>query len=191
MKRLFFVLGLGLLSSCSNYSNNITTSINSVNKSTTNSVSFKFSLKATSAQRIKSVSAYLSNNYNNPDLAGSNPLGDNNVLNVNVINGVVTFSFKNIPVGGPYYCILSAYDTSAESTTGNNITNIDNTVLSSEKRIARSSNGVTVTPSGLVFSDGGTKLNLKLKLKPTNGLGTEITPGSGAQTSGGITIISN
>ena len=62
---------------------------------------------------------------------------------------------------------------------------------SSEKRIARSSNSVTVIQNGLVFSDGGTKLNLKLKLKPTNGLGTEITPGSGAQTSGGITIISN
>lgn len=149
----------------------------------------QFSTKASSdavigktSTDIKSFTAFLTTNYNNPFASGANPQGDGVVLKVDVNqSGTTTIVFNSVPQGGPYYAVLAAFDNTVNNN-GNNITKPDNTIQSIDKNWARSTNNVTVLADGsLKFSNNSNQLDISLNLlesKPNNiGFGITITPG--------------
>lgn len=110
---------------------------------------------------IKSYKAFLTTNFSNPFIAGSNPKGDGVQITANVNpleNTIITFS--SVPQGGPYYAVLAAFDAS-----NNNITKLDQTIQSTEKNWARSKNNVTVLSDGsLKYSNSLNNLDIVLML---------------------------
>lgn len=150
------------------------------------SIRFKFdkrlNLKSTSGIRartiddIKSYNIFLSSDFSNPTAKGANPFGDNNVLKVNssqvVENRVVTF--ENIPVGGPYYAFISAYDSEISSASRNNITEVDTSLTSTDKNFSRSYNSITVNNDKTVYVSGEDSNLVVLSLKLKNELPVNI-----------------
>lgn len=104
---------------------------------------------------VKSYEVFLTKNFNDPFATGANPLGDNNSIKVNSSNQTSqVISFSNIPSGGPYFAVIAAFDDFSTSSTKKNITQPDTSILSNDKRWARSSNSVTVDGNfNLTYSD--------------------------------------
>ncbi len=133
--------------------------------------------------QVKSYSAYLTTDYNDPFASGANPLGDNAIIQVNSgSGGSATIIFSNIKRGGPYFAVIAAYDDVIGSNNRTNLTKYDPSIVSAEKNWSRSNNSVFIQPSGnLVFSDGGSELVADLTLlegKPTRiGFQTNIIEG--------------
>lgn len=139
-------------------------------------VSFRIK-DANSVSRIKSVDAYLVKDPLKP--LESNAYSSNYKYQADVINGVISFSFKNAPSGGPYYLALQAFDNTIAGLPRNNITEINNSILSTDKNVAISSNNVSINNNQLVFSDGGQSLNTIIGLTIFNNLGVTISPQKG------------
>jgi hypothetical protein len=150
-----------------------------------------FDFQTKSISPVKSFSAFLTTNYNNPFISGSNPYGNGVILKVNYTSGVNTLTFKKVPAGGPYYAVVAAFDTLTTDTVPNNITEADPAIPSSDKKWARSTNNASVTVTKtLVFSDSNTALKVNLKLAPTivNTLPVVVAPVNGNSTSGAIGV---
>jgi hypothetical protein len=151
--------------------------------------SLEFETKAVSP--VKSFSAFLSTNFANPFIAGTNPLGDGVMVKVNNSSETGSLVFSHVPRGGPYYAVVAAYDTLIDAAVPNNITAIDPTLLSPDKKWARSTNNVTVNIARkLVFSDTNTILKVNLNLAPVifNTIPVVVSPVTGNSTKGTIGV---
>jgi len=123
---------------------------------------------------IKSFSAFLTTDYNDPFAPGSNPKGNGVIVNVNVTTtGSALINISNVPVGGPYFAVVAAFDDVVGGASRDNITVPDSTICnnpsvscsSSDISWSRTSNNVTVSPSGsIIFNGGGSQLLANLNL---------------------------
>jgi hypothetical protein len=123
---------------------------------------------------IRSFSAFLTTNYNDPFAAGANPKGDGVMVNVDITTtGTATINFNNIPPGATYYAAVAAFDDVLANVTRNNITLSDATICnnpsvscsSSDKSWARTNNNVTISSNGTFsFSNGASELDVDLNL---------------------------
>lgn len=116
---------------------------------------------------VKSYDIFLSSNYDDPLANNTNPFGNSTVLRINAANATennsVNVTFNNIPSGGPYYAVVAAYDGLITDKSRNNITELDNTIISSNKRFARSDNSVVVnTDLSTTISDKKSSLNISV-----------------------------
>jgi len=138
---------------------------------------------------VKSVKAILSNSSTDPL---SNVYTDGSFFTTDLVNSTITFTFKNVPVGGPYYVYLAAYDNIFTNSTKISLAIDDNNLISTDKKWSRSLNTLTISPTGVVtFSDNGTSLKVTLKIKANN-TGININPVNGSNTpSNVITVIKN
>lgn len=114
---------------------------------------------------VKSYDIFLSSNYDDPLANNTNPFGNSTVLRINAANATennsVNVTFNNIPSGGPYYAVVAAYDGLITDKSRNNITELDNTIISANKRFARSDNSVVVnTDLSTTISDKKSSLNI-------------------------------
>jgi len=116
---------------------------------------------------VKSFSAFLTTNFNDPFAVGANPQGNGVLTDVNYGgNGSVTITFSSVTSGGPYYAVIAAFDNFVGSSPRNNITNPSPTITSTDKAWARSSNGITIQPDGtFVYTDGSNDLKADLTFK--------------------------
>ncbi len=115
---------------------------------------------------IKSYKIFLTTDYPNPFTSGANAFGDGNVYSINRSISNDNPIIENVPDGGPYYAVVAAYDDVMENPGANNITKPDDTLLSIDKKWARSINTATVNIGGTVsYSDGSGALQIKLSLQ--------------------------
>lgn len=159
-----------------------------IRKADQRSVTLSFNTQATALSRIKSFEAFLSSNFSNPFASGANPFGDNVKVQVNNSGTTTVITFSAIPAGGPYFAVIAGFDNVIGATPRNNITRADATLASTDKKWARSSNTITVSTTGIIFSNGGTELNTDLKLDAFNNVGVTIAPQNGPVNSGAITV---
>lgn len=156
-----------------------------------------FNTKATSSDGIKpktiadvkSYSAFLTTNFADPFADGANPNGNGFVTNVDVSDATTSIVFRNVPRGGPYYAVIAAFDDISSSDSKKNITRSDASIIANEKQWARSSNSVTILPSGsITFSDDSSQLKAELYLEEgmVNRLGIDITVSDGGSFSNTI-----
>ena len=176
------IVVLGLLSGCYQASQPSLIKKASVQNTKINSdIKFSFKIKdAASAGRIKSIDAYLINNFNYPLNSSSNAYGNNYKYQTDVVNGIINIVFINPPSGGPYYLALQAFDNTISGLPKNNITEKDDTILSVDKNVSRSTNNVSIINQQLVFSDSSAELNITINLAPYNELPVIITPQTGS-----------
>lgn len=187
MKKLLAVTAVIFMSGCYSTSPqqiNINNSVKSSNSSSSNSeMKFSFSLKdAQSASRVKSIDAYLVKNYDSPLLTTSNVYSNGYKYQANVVNGIINITFNNYPLGQNYYLAIQAFDDIVTSSTRNNITAIDSTVISGNNQVARSNNSVSYTNGSLVYSDLSSTLNISINLLEYNNLPVNLTPQNGSNT---------
>lgn len=139
------------------------------------------SIPETSLTDVKSITAFLTTNPTDPFATGSNPLGDGVSISRNY-TGNSTISFMNVPVGGPYYAVVAAFDDISGSLNKNNISEANTNITSLDNKWYISINSVNVLPSrDLAFSDTSLALDVSLILrKPQpNSIGTVITINDG------------
>lgn len=139
------------------------------------------SISEASLSDVKSITAFLSTNPTDPFATGSNPFGDGVSISKNY-TGSNIISFMNVPVGGPYYAVIAAFDDVTGSITKNNISEGNTSITSADNKWYISINSVNVLPSrNLAFSDTSNKLEVSLILrKPQpNSIGTVITINDG------------
>lgn len=114
---------------------------------------------------VKSINAFLTTNPTDPFLSGSNPLGNGVMISRNYVGNSI-ISFTNVPIGGPYYAVVAAFDDVTSSSTKNNITNPNLTLTSIDNKWSISGNSVNVLPSrNLAFSNTSTTLDVDLILR--------------------------
>lgn len=111
---------------------------------------------------VKSYQIFLTNNFDNPFTTGAN-VSQDTIYKFNSIQN--TFTFRNIPDGGPYWAVISAWDGTISDPLSQNITEPDLTLLSIDKKWARSTNTVMVSSKIPTYSDSSNSLNLNLQLK--------------------------
>ncbi|MBC7475942.1 MAG: hypothetical protein H7263_16790 [Candidatus Sericytochromatia bacterium] len=181
--KILFLLSLALLNiSCSLSTNQDMVKPANINKDVDFKNGFKiqlkinnldFNTKASSSGKapsqlndVKSYSAFLTTNYNDPFATGANPNGDGVIAQANsATNGSASIVFNNVRRGGAYFAVIATFEDIVGGNNRNNITFLDNTILSADKRWSRSTNSVTILPSGtLSFSDSGTELKSNLSL---------------------------
>jgi len=133
---------------------------------------------------VKSFSVFLTTNQANPFAPGSNPFGDGFVFEVNKDLNNSTVTISDVPVGGPYYGVIAAFDDIVGSPSRNNITETNPFLQSDDNRWLVSSNSVTVntdltlTYSGALSSNAlETSLQLQNAVPPRIEIG--ITPTDG------------
>ena len=188
-KLLLFLISAFVVSFSSCYSK--LEPINSINKEVsfkyTTTINFKianlhsFKTKSSSSvleallTDVKSLSAFLTNNPTDPFATGSNPFGDGVIVSYDSIGNIMRF--VNVPVGGPYYAVVAAFDDFAASPTKNNITEINPALTSVDKKWYLSTNTVNVLPTNvLVFSNPpNTNLMLDVNLILRKPLPSTIT----------------
>jgi hypothetical protein len=131
----------------------------------------EFTTKSTSStpeatvSDVKSITAFLSTNPTDPFATGSNPFGDGVSISKNY-TGSSIISFMNVPVGGPYYAVIAAFDDVTGSITKNNITEGNTNITSTDNKWYVSGNSVMVLPSrNLAFSNTSTALDINLVLR--------------------------
>ncbi len=139
-----------------------------------------FSTKASSSGQanktqndVLSYTAYLTTNTLNPFTTGI-------TQTVSKGEGSTTVTFLNVPAGGPYFAAVAAFDSLSGS--GNNITQPQPELSSSDKRWAISGNSVSVDSAGnLSFSNEGNQLNVSVQLQHgiSPQIDTQITPNNG------------
>lgn len=137
----------------------VTITINSKsfnNKAITNAVFPKTSVD------VKSYQIFLTNNFDNPFTTGAN-ISQDTIYKFDSIQN--TFTFRNIPDGGPYWAVISAWDGTISDPLAQNITEPDLTLLSIDQKWARSTNTVTVSSKIPTYSDSSTSLSTTLQLK--------------------------
>lgn len=137
---------------------------------------------------IKSFSAFLTTTPTDPFAIGSNPLGDGVVFSTNNINARI-IQFFNVPQGGPYYAVITAFD--GINGTGTNLSEPNTTIVSLDNKWNTSSDNVIVLPSRMViFSNPNNSLNVDLILrKPVpNSITSEITVINGGDKGGLINV---
>lgn len=178
------IVFLGLFSGCYQASQpNLVKKASVQNTKINNDIKFSFKIKdAASASRIKSIDAYLVNNFNYPLDPGFNVYTNNYKYQTNVVGGVINIFFSNPPSGGPYYLALQAFDNTISGLPKNNITELDTTIMSTDKNVSRSANSVSIINQQLVFSDNSSSLNITINLSPFNELPVIITPQTGSNT---------
>ncbi|MFN4150225.1 MAG: hypothetical protein ACK4IX_04725 [Candidatus Sericytochromatia bacterium] len=132
---------------------------------------FKFETKSNDSifqatlEDIKSFSVFLTTNSNNPFATGSNPFGDGFMISTNTITNNI-IRFPNVPIGGPYYAVATAFDDISSSLNKNNISEPNTSLISTDNKWWVSNNTVNVLPSNrLVYSDSSTALNIDLVLR--------------------------
>lgn len=111
---------------------------------------------------VKSYQIFLTSDFNNPFTTGANVSQDTIYKFSSTRN---TFTFRNIPDGGPYWAVISAWDGTESDPLAQNITEPDLTLLSIDQKWARSTNTVTVLSKIPTYSDSSNSLNLNLQLK--------------------------
>ncbi len=185
MIKKLLILTTVVLSACStnvNQSKQVDTRPN-----TDNNIKLSFKTKALVDNKVKSIEAFLSSNPSDPFASGANPLGDNTILKTNIVSGSnTTLSFSGFQGGGPFYAFIAAFDDLIDSPTRNNITRVDNSLISTDKKWSRSFNSVT---SNLIYSDGGSQLKVKLQLEIFNQTDISVQPIDGIVPSAPITVI--
>lgn len=133
---------------------------------------------------IKSFSAFLTTDPYNPFSSSSNPMGDGVIKSTNNLTAS-KITFINVPVGGPYYAVVSAFD--GLNGTGNNLSEPNLLLTSIDNKWYISNENVTVLPSGnIIFSNTSTTLNVDLVLrKPiAHSITSEVNILNGNSTSG-------
>jgi len=148
-------------------------------------IRFTFDLKALSvSSRVVSVDVYLVTpaNLNDP----TNSAKYLAKQQVNVVNGTVTTTFTGMPVGGPYFAVLQAFDSGVPASpppsvvpARNNISSVAPSPYTYNGSI--STNSATVASGAVVtYSDGGNALNFVVALAPYNNSNANVTilPGS-------------
>lgn len=144
------------------------------------------SIPEATLEDIKSFSAFLTTNPTDPFALSSNPLGDNFIVS----SDNVTYSkirFSNVPTGGPYYAVVSAFDDISTSTTKNNISESNISLTSSDNKWWVSTNSVNILPSKqIIYSDLSNALNVDLVLrKPVaHSITSDITIINGGDSNG-------
>lgn len=128
---------------------------------------------------VKSLSIFLTTNPTDPFATGANPFGDGVMISYDTIGN--TMRFVNVPVGGPYYAVIAAFDDFAASPTKNNITEVNPALTSVDKKWYLSTNTVNVLPSNvLLFSNHPNSnlildVNLFLRKPLPNNISTSVT----------------
>lgn len=175
MKKLLLVTVVALLSGC--YSPQQVNINKAVDLPVHSQMRFTFSLKdAQSLSRVKSFDAYLVSNPNTP--SNSNVYSNGFKYQADVVNGNISITFSNFPVGGPYYLALQTFDNIVSASSRNNITAINNSITSVDKQFAISINSVTYS-GNLIYSDGGNSLNIGISLSPYNDLPINLNTQNG------------
>lgn len=192
------LLVLGIFSCTSNApikNSNLPTSTNKVeNLNVTKSqaeVRFSFSIKdVASTSRVKSVDIYL------VDASGlSDPT---NVYiqkkQVDVVDGVISTGFTNVPSGGPYYAVIQAFDNLVSPTPEPSTSAIPERMnitapnpSASSFPIDISSNTVNSSGSSLTYSTDD-KLNVVIHLVPYNNANTNVGIQDGSNTPTGSIV---
>lgn len=114
---------------------------------------------------IKSFSAFLTTNPNDPFSTGSNPFGDGFIISTNTTTDNI-IKFPNVPIGGPYYALVTAFDDISTSLTKNNISEPNTSLTSIDNKWWVSNNTVNVLPSNkVIYSDLSNALNVNLILR--------------------------
>lgn len=153
-----------------------------VNNAQKAEVRFSFSIKdAASTDRVKSVDVYL------VDASGlSNPTSVYLQRNqVDVVGGVISTGFTNVPSGGPYYAVIQAFDDIVLGGSRDNITAPN--VSASNMPVDISSNSVSSSGSSLSYSSDD-KLNVVIHLVPYNKANSEIEIQDGSNTPTGSIV---
>lgn len=190
-----------LLASCnskpSDFSSNniITKEVNFRDGSTielkiSNVVQFKTksndSIPEASLGDIKSFSAFLTTNPTDPFASGSNPFGDGFVISTDSITSPI-IRFTNVPIGGPYYAVATAFDDISTSITKKNISESNISLTSIDNKWWVSTNSVNILPSKkVVYSDLSNALSIDLLLrKPiAHSITSDITIINGGDSNG-------
>lgn len=137
---------------------------------------------------IKSFSAFLTTSPTDPFATGTNPLGDSVVFSTNNVNTRI-IQFLNVPQGGPYYAVITAFD--GINGTGTNLSEPNTTIVSLDNKWNTSSDNVVVLPSRMViFSNPNNALNVDLILRKqvSNSITSEITVINGGDKGGLINV---
>jgi hypothetical protein len=192
------LLVLGIFSCTNNApiknNNNLPVSTNKVEnlqvvKSSQAEIKFSFSVKdVASTLRVKSVDVYL------VDAAG---LADPTTMfiqktQVDVVDGVVSAAFANVPAGGPYYAVIQAFDNTVPASPPpsplpeRNLLTKPNPSASNYP-VDISSNSVTSTGSTLTYSTG-TALNVVINLVPYNNANSNVEIQNGSNTPTGSIV---
>lgn len=114
---------------------------------------------------VKSYKVFLTRDFNNPFLAGANPMGDGVMLEVNKSDLGNSVIFNNVPSGGPYYAVAAAFDGVIGDIASVNITKADLTLQSLDKKWSRSTNNVIISTNIVTYSDQTDALNTQLFLE--------------------------
>lgn len=148
-----------------------------VNNSQKAEVRFSFSIKdAASTARVKSVDVYL------VDASGlSDPTNVYiQMKSVDVVEGVISTGFTNVPSGGPYYAVIQAFDNLVSPTPMPSTSSIPERMnitapnpSASNFPIDISSNSVNATSTSLSYSSDN-KLNVVIHLVPYNNAHAEV-----------------
>lgn len=153
-----------------------------VNNAQKAEVRFSFSIKdAASTARVKSVDVYL------VDASGlSDPTNVYIDMNqVNVVDGVISTGFTNVPSGGPYYAVIQAFDDTVDGLSRDNITAPN--ISASSMPIDISSNSVSSSGSSLSYSSDN-KLNVVIHLVPYNNAHADVEIQDGSDTPTGSIV---
>lgn len=162
----------------------------SINITTNNGLKVQSSDSVSEAKLsdIKSFSVFLTTNPAAPFAIGDNPLGNGVVFSTNNVSTRV-FKFVNVPRGGPYYAVLSAFD--GLGGLGNNLAEPNAIIISGDNKWHISNDTVIVLPSGVpAFSNSNNALNINLVLrKPiANSITSEITIINGGNRGGDVNV---
>lgn len=137
---------------------------------------------------VKSFSAFLTTNPTDPFATGTNPLGNGVVFSTTNVNTRI-IQFLNVPQGGPYYAVITAFD--GINGTGTNLSEPNTTIISLDNKWNTSSDNVVVLPSRMViFSNPNNALNVDLILRKqvSNSITSEITVINGGDKGGLINV---
>lgn len=111
---------------------------------------------------VKSYQIFLTDNYNDP----LENIVRGRIYRFNSDSGS-SFTLTNVPDGGPYWAVISAWDGLIDDSLAQNITepDLDPALLSIDKKWSRSTNSVTIVSKVPSYSDSSTFLNNSLQLK--------------------------
>lgn len=111
---------------------------------------------------VKSYQIFLTDNYNAP----LENIVRGRIYEFNSDSGS-SFTLTNVPDGGPYWAVISAWDGLIDDSLAQNITepDLDPSLLSIDKKWSRSTNNVTIVSKTPSYSDSSTFLTNSLQLK--------------------------
>lgn len=133
---------------------------------------------------VQSYSAFLTTNKTSPFAVGANPNGDGVMVSVDkgTTGPPVSITLTNLPVGGPYFAVVAAFNAPMNNIQRKNITNPNKAITGTDNKWSISLNTVTVLSNlSLSFSDQKNLLEVKVQLENTLPpvIETEIIPQSG------------